>query len=262
MTTVLDPNKAKTARRVVEVLEFFDEQNRHATVMDIARRYKRPQSSTSELLAILVEMGLLYKDPNSRSFTPTPRAAMLGSQCQPSLVRDGRLSMTMDRLHALTGQGVAVLGMVGLQVQMFRWMASPQPIATSLPNALSGGVLGALSDSAAGWLLLSTLPSERREGVLRRLRAEASEERMFNPAVLRDRIENSGREGYAIGPAGFGATAQMCAVLLPTEAGERPMVVGLVHEPGQGADPQTLVAMLQKAVHECVNAADRIRLPL
>src|ERR1700756_2628914 len=126
MRTVQDPNKAKTARRVIEVLEFFDEQNRQATVMDIARRYNRPQSSTSELLAILVDMGLLYKDPNSRSFTPTPRAAMLGSQCQPTLVRDGRLSMMMDRLVAQTGQGAAVLGMVGLQVQMFRWMPGAQ----------------------------------------------------------------------------------------------------------------------------------------
>jgi DNA-binding IclR family transcriptional regulator len=262
MTTVLDPNKAKTARRVVEVLEFFDEQNRHATVMDIARRYKRPQSSTSELLAILVEMGLLYKDPNSRSFTPTPRAAMLGSQCQPSLVRDGRLSMMMDRLVAQTGQGTAVMGMVGLQVQMFRWMAGERPIATAVPNGLSGGVLGRLSDSAAGWLLLSTLPSERREGVLRRLRAEAPEEQKFNPTILRERVEACGRQGYVLGPAGFGATAQMCAVLLPTEAGERPMVVGLVHEPGQGPEPATLVAMLQKAVQECIAAADRIRLPL
>jgi DNA-binding IclR family transcriptional regulator len=262
MTTVLDPNKAKTARRVVEVLEFFDEQNRHATVMDIARRYKRPQSSTSELLAILVEMGLLYKDPNSRSFTPTPRAAMLGSQCQPSLVRDARLSMTMDRLMGLTGQGTAVMGMVGLQVQMFRWLPGAQPVATSQPNGLSGGMLGPLSDSAAGWLLLSTLAPERREGVLRRLRAEATEENMFSPAVLRERVETSSRQGYAIGPAGFGATAQMCAVLLPTDAGERPMVIGLVYEPGQSPDPQTLVAMLQKAVQECVAAADRLRPPL
>ena len=96
--TSLFANKAKTARRVVEVLEFFDEQNRHVTVMDIVRRYNRPQSSTSELLASLVDLGLLYKDPSSRSYTLTPRAAILGSMSQPSLVRDGSLSMLIDRL--------------------------------------------------------------------------------------------------------------------------------------------------------------------
>ena len=56
-------NKAKIARRVIEVLEFFDDNHREATVMDIVRRCNRPQSSTSELLSSLVELGLLHKDP-------------------------------------------------------------------------------------------------------------------------------------------------------------------------------------------------------
>ena len=59
-------NKAKIAKRVVEVLDFFDDDHREATVMDIVRRYNRPQSSTSELLSSLVELGLLYKDPYSK----------------------------------------------------------------------------------------------------------------------------------------------------------------------------------------------------
>jgi DNA-binding IclR family transcriptional regulator len=262
MTTVLDPNKAKTARRVIEVLEFFDEQNRHATVMDIARRYKRPQSSTSELLAILVEMGLLYKDPNSRSFRPTPRAALLGSLCQPTMVRDGRLSMLSDRLVSQTGQGAAVMGMVGLQVQMFRWIPGSKPVASTLPNGLSGGALGSLCDSAAGWLLLSTVPTERREGVLRRLRAEAPADRAFNTAEIREHVEQAARQGYAVGPAGFGATAQMCAALVPAEAGERPLVLGLIHEAGEGHEPHAMAAMLQKALRECVDAYEKIHLPL
>src|ERR1700751_2845681 len=153
MGTARDQNKAKTARRVIEVLEFFDEQNRHATVMDIARRYKRPQSSTSELLAILVEMGLLYKDANSRCFMPTPRAAMLGSLFQPSIVRDGRLSMMVERLSAQTGLGVAVMGMVRLAVQIFRWLDGVRPLTTSLAHGLAGGAQAPLYANAAGWLL-------------------------------------------------------------------------------------------------------------
>ena len=75
-------NKAKIARRVVEVLQFFDEAHPQATVMDIVRRYVRPQSRTSELLSSLVELGILYKDGQSRSYRPTPRAAMLGGSTQ------------------------------------------------------------------------------------------------------------------------------------------------------------------------------------
>ena len=58
MATV-ESNKAKIAKRVVEVLEFFDDDHPRATVMDIVRRYDRPQSSTSELLSSLAGLGLL-----------------------------------------------------------------------------------------------------------------------------------------------------------------------------------------------------------
>ena len=74
-----ESNKAKIAKRVIEVLDFFDDSHPTATVMDIVRRYDRPQSSTSELLSTLVELGILYKDNASRSYTLTPRAAILGT---------------------------------------------------------------------------------------------------------------------------------------------------------------------------------------
>src|ERR1700754_681209 len=103
MATVLDSNKAKTARRVIEVLDYFDDQHREATVMDIVRRYDRPQSSTSELLSSLVELGLLHKDAYSRSYSLTARAALLGVAGQAPAVRDGRLVGLLDRLVAQTG---------------------------------------------------------------------------------------------------------------------------------------------------------------
>ena len=69
----IESNKAKIANRVIEVFDFFDENHTEATVMDIVRRYGRPQSSTSELLSSLVNLGLLYKDPQTRSYSPTWR---------------------------------------------------------------------------------------------------------------------------------------------------------------------------------------------
>ncbi|MGB8365246.1 MAG: helix-turn-helix domain-containing protein [Rhizomicrobium sp.] len=252
METGIRPNKAKTARRVIEILEYFDEQKRHATVMDIARRYRCPQSSTSELLAILVEMGLLYKDPNMRYYMPTPRAAMLGSLFQPSAVRDGRLSMLTDRLAAQTGLGTALMGMVGVNVQIFRWITGSRPLATTVPNGLSGGFQKRLCDSAAGWLLLSTIPPERREGVMRRLKAEAPDDCKFSHSEMLERVQACGRQGYAAGPAGFSATADMCAVLLPSEPDERPMVLGFIYEPSDEIDPDALIALLQKSVQSCV----------
>ena len=120
-------NKAKIAKRVIEVLDFFDHDHRSATVMDIVRRYDRPQSSTSELLSSLVDLGLLYKDMTTRSYTLTPRAALLGSQTQPDIIRDGRLTNLVHKIAAQTHLSVGIFGMVGLEAQIFSGITASRP---------------------------------------------------------------------------------------------------------------------------------------
>jgi DNA-binding IclR family transcriptional regulator len=243
-------NKAKIAKRVIEVLEFFDEEHREATVMDIVRRYKRPQSSTSELLTSLVDLGLLYKDPHSRSYTLTPRAAMLGSHFQPDLVRDGRLTTLVDRLQSQTGLCVAVFGMVSLNAQIFSWRAAGRRIAQG-SQVLCGGLQERLTDSAAGWLLLSSIAQPRRDGLVRRLNAEAGEDRKFSFAEMSARLDSCNERGYAVGQLGYGTDAQTCAVLLPGQPENRPLALGFVYEPGDAIDQSALVQCLQYAAQRC-----------
>ncbi len=252
MATVLKPAKAKAAQRVIEVLDFFDEQHRQASVMDIARRYNRPQSSTSELLASLVDLGLLYKDAASRSYTLTPRAAILGSLSQPRVVRDGVLSTLVDDLRSQTGHGVVLVGMVGPNAQIFRWKPGVRPLESIAGQGLFSGVQDRLCDTAAGWLLLSTLPTQRREGLLRRLNAEAADDRKFAHGEMSGRIQECDREGYAIGPMGFDISASLAAVLLPSEPNERPMALGFVYNKADDVDPTSLIAVLERSVHQCL----------
>jgi DNA-binding IclR family transcriptional regulator len=248
----VESNKAKIAKRVIEVLEFFDEEHPQATVMDIVRRFNRPQSSTSELLSSLVDLGLLYKDPCSRSYSPTPRAAMLGSAVQPGAVRDGRLTGLIDRLSAQTGLGVAVLGMVGLKAQIFGWRAGKHNLRTSGPAGFCGGQQEHLSETAAGWLLLSTVAQPRRDGMIRRLNAEAAPERKFSFPEMASRIQLSRDKNYASGVAGFGSIADITAVLLPGQPDHQPLAVGLVYEPTGQIDPAALLQSLNDAVAACI----------
>ena len=244
-------NKAKFAKRVIEVLEFFDEEHPQATVMDIVRRFDRPQSSTSELLYCLVEVGLLYKDPHSRSYSPTPRAALLGRTAQPSLVRDGRLTGLIDRLSAQTGLGVGVFGMVGLQAQLYSWRGGQRAVRTSNPFGICGGQKDHLSSSAAGWLLLSTVPQPRRESMLRRLNAEAAPDRKFCVSDLAARVQQCHDQGAVTDVAGFDSTAQISAVLFPGLPQNQPLAIGFAYEPSEQIDPTLLVQTLKDAVERC-----------
>jgi DNA-binding IclR family transcriptional regulator len=248
----VESNKAKIAKRVIEVLEFFDEEHPEATVMDIVRRFNRPQSSTSELLSSLVDLGLLYKNPCSRSYAPTPRAAMLGSSVQPGMVRDGRLTGLIDRLSAQTGLGVAVFGMVGLKTQIFNWRGGKRTLRTSGAAGFCGGQQEHLSDSAVGWLLLSTIPAPRREGMIRRLNAEASPERKFAGAEMSTVVQQCRDNGHASGVAGFGSIADITAVLLPGQPDNQPLAIGLVYEPSGQIDAAALLESLRDAVGRSV----------
>lgn len=249
-------NKAKIARRVIEVLEYFDDNHREATVMDIVRRYDRPQSSTSELLSSLVELGLLYKDPYSRSYSLTPRAALLGTAGQSGMVRDGRLVALIDRLAAQTGLSVALFGMVGLRSQIINWRTGSRCSAGAV-RGLAGGVQEALADSASGWLLLSTVDKSRSDGVLRRLNAEAAEDRKFVASEMAERVQTIRESGHVIGPAGFGSSATVIATLLPSDSADHPLAIGLVHGSEDRVNADSLLDCLHEAIRQMLHPEEQ-----
>jgi DNA-binding IclR family transcriptional regulator len=65
----------------------------------------------------MIQLGLLTKYPNLRTFSLTPRAVLLGSTVQTGMVRDGRLVRIMDRLAAQTGLEIALFAIAGVNTQ-------------------------------------------------------------------------------------------------------------------------------------------------
>jgi DNA-binding IclR family transcriptional regulator len=253
MAAVLEPTKAKIAKRVIEIFEYFDSGSEKATVMDIVRRYGHPQSSTSELLASLVDMGLLYKDPQSRYFSPTPRMATLGTFAQPEIIRDGRLFSSMDRLANVTRSGVALFGMVGTCVQIFRW----SPDAHAATRDIGCGLSTRLSDSTAGLLMLAALPPKQAEKLLWRLHAEPSNEPKFNPLQLGKMVAEFRRRGHATGPSGFASKTQVTAKLLPCSVDDRPLALGIIYAADAPVDNYALIATLNRCIKDCTNTEEK-----
>lgn len=250
MASAPQVNKVKIAKRVIEVFEYFDVDHRSATVMDIARRYGRPQSSTSELLSSLVELGFLYKNTRARSYSLTPRVAVLGAAAQPRLFNGGLLPQ-MERLARNTGCSVALIGMVGVQAQIFRWVAS----TTWTGKALSAGSSEPMSAGMAGMLLLSTQAPDVCSRMLRRLNAEAGAEQKFSHCEALEQVRLFGRQGWAAGASGFDANADMVGLLLPHEDGGRPLVLALLHDRAGGADANVLFSEMRAVVAECLDVA-------
>ena len=251
MAVALESGKTKIARRVIEVFEFFAVENRRATVMDIVRRYGRPQSSTSELLCALVEMGLLYKDPQSRSYAPTPRLAALGHACQPQAIGDGRLFAYMDRLAQTSRCGVGLFGIVGTHVQIFRWSQAAELDGRDL----GCGSSALLSSSAVGLLLLSSLGLSQASKILWRLNAEAGPGERFDLTDANQQVTRFAQNGNATGNSGFVPNTRATAVLLPDQLGERRLALGVIYPDASAVDPDALVSTLTHAVQGCLSDA-------
>ncbi|GLR69045.1 transcriptional regulator [Acidocella aquatica] len=251
MATALEPNKTKIAKRVIEVFEFFNETSRKATVMDIVRRYGRPQSSTSELLSSLVEMGLLYKDSRSRYYSPTPRLAALGTSAQPGIIRDGRLFALMDRLARTTRNSVALFGMVGTYVQVFHFSSGADPMVGNIDY----GASEQLSASTAGQLLLSTLPPDQAGRMLWRLNAEAPAESKFKQAEIRANVSLFRRQGHAVGPAGFAPGLNVVTTLLPRFGAERALALGVLYQATSPLETVPLIEAMREGIAQCTTNA-------
>lgn len=244
MATALESNKTKIARRVIEVLEFFADGADRATVMDVARKYGRPQSSTSELLSAMVELGLLYKEPQSRSYAPTPRIAALGAAAQPAAVRNGRLFGLMDRLARSSRLPVALFGLVGTRVQVLRVTTGDRAPAGTPGN----GDAVSLSDSAAGLLLLAAQGPVAAGRMLWRLNGEAGPGQRFDLAAKKNLLGQYGRDGHATGDCGFNPAMQITAMLTGTPHERAPMALAFLYPRDAPVDAGALVATLRRGL--------------
>ena len=103
MARGLESKTVKSAKRVLELLEFVSDERRSVSVMDVCRALDYPQSSTSELLSCLVHLGYLHHDRAGRTFRPTVRVATIGHHVTPTPQRRGLLFDMADSVHEATG---------------------------------------------------------------------------------------------------------------------------------------------------------------
>jgi len=216
----------KSARRVLELLEYFTPERPQVTVMDIARTLGYPQSSTSELLRSLVELGYLHYDRYQRQYRPTVRVALLGAWVQPYLFREGHLLPMMDEISEATGQMVALATQVGLAVHYVHVIQGTSTMRMVVPQ----GSVRPLLRSAMGRLFLSQQDDDFIVKLAHRLNSEETEANQVKPAQLLRDIEQIRKQQYALSLDMVTPGGGMIAVMLPpVEPGDdsQPLALGV-----------------------------------
>jgi DNA-binding IclR family transcriptional regulator len=161
-------NSVKSAMRVLEILEFFDDIQAEATVLEVARALEYPQSSTSALLRTLHSSGYLHHDPRKRTYVTSVRAAILGSWVGANFAREGRIIELMRRLNAETGDTILLASRNGLYSQYIHVVQ-----ATSAARLhLSIGTVRPLVTSGTGYVFLGALSDAEVFRIVNRSNAE------------------------------------------------------------------------------------------
>ncbi len=209
--------RIKSAERVLQLLEYFNERRTEATVMDISRALALPQSSTSELLKCVTALGYLAYDPHRRSFRPTARVALLGAWVQPSLFRTGRLFSLMDELSAVTGEYVSAGMLVGSDVRHVHVVQPKKDTRLVCPERTD-----LTPHTAMGRILLAHLPTDAVRKFLHRHNAESEPRWRVAPSEYVNELAIDRERGYSLAfntvwPNG----GMVCAALPPTEDGQR-----------------------------------------
>lgn len=183
----------KSAGRVLQVLEFFDEVQREARVQEIAERLAFPQSSTSVLLKCLVQLGYLDYDGSTRSFLPSPRVALLGTWLDKGPVRNGSLIRMMEELSEKTGEIVILAARNGIYSHYIHVLQARTSMRFHVPNASRRLVVW----SATGFALLVREKDEVVRGLCLRTNAEAPKD---HPTIdlkkVRANVQKTRESGY------------------------------------------------------------------
>lgn len=185
----------KSAHRVLEILEYFDQDRRFATVMDMSRTLNYPQSSTSELLRCLTRLGYLHYNRVRRTYSPTARVALLGAWVKPSLFRGGPLLSAIDDLAQATGETVILSTSSNYVLQHLHVIHGNDEHAI---DAHAGDELPVLH-SPQGRLLLSSYRNENIRSAVHRLNAEEEDiSRHVRVAELLSEFANLRERGWII----------------------------------------------------------------
>lgn len=247
-----DSPTVKSARRVLEILEYFAQGVREATVMEVANALVYPQSSTSVLLSSLATMGYLRFDPARRTYAPTLRVMLLGSWLQDQLFGQGSLISVMERLRQRTGQTVMIGLRQGIHVRFIFSLQGKASQALRYPV----GVLRPVCRSAVGKMLLSALPDSQVLKIARH--ANAQETDPTHRVSTRELIEEIGairERGWAMSVDYPQPNRATLAVALPELHGQPAMALTV------GSSKPTMLARQEQFLAELRSACEALAAP-
>ena len=213
----------KSARRVMEILELFDEVQAPMQLIDISRRLNYPAASALALLKSLQAMDYVAFDPIQKSYFPTIRVALLGGWIQGQVFMNGTIVSLMNALVEATGETV----MLGMQNDIYAQYVHTLQSAKALRYFLKPGSLRPICRSATGHVLLADQPDDQIRKLIKKINSrQEAQEPPVNEAALLQEINTVRKQGYAYSDQLTDGISAI-SLLLPYRVNGRAVSIGI-----------------------------------
>ena len=107
----------KTAKRIFEVLEYFEDVKRPISLKEVSAKCDYPTSSAAALLKSMVVLGYLSYDSYNRTYLPTMRIAQMGGWLNTGLFGDSAILALVDYVHQELDELVSISTQSDLHAQ-------------------------------------------------------------------------------------------------------------------------------------------------
>jgi DNA-binding IclR family transcriptional regulator len=216
----------KSAGRVFQILELFQQQKRPLSVREIAEHFGYPLVSASLLVKSIATLGYLTYDRQARTYFPTMRVLMLGEWLQQSVFIGDRIVPLVHAIAQQTGETAMVAAQNDIYSQYLYVVPSRYPLQF-YPQV---GALRPLCWSGTGFALLSQLPDESVRKMYQRSRMRLPKSEFPIAMTLESVLEHvrlARRRGYALTRNMTTPGSAVVAVPLPVSASGARLVIGV-----------------------------------
>lgn len=213
----------KSARRIFEVLEYFEEVQRPISLKEISTKYDYPTSSAAALLKSMVTLGYLFYDSYNRTYMPTMRIAQMGGWLNSGLFGESAILALVDHVHQTLDELVSISTQSDLHAQYIHCLQTHKRLRFDIKI----GDIRPLAISGVGRTILSVHTDMEIARLIRRINASCPPAERIEFDDLMKIINGIRRDGYMFSKHIITQDAGVIAIPLPKRSFGRILVLGV-----------------------------------
>ncbi|MEO4000830.1 IclR family transcriptional regulator [Mesorhizobium sp. CAU 1732] len=206
----------KQVVNVLELLEFFAERKKAASLAEVSQHFGWPRSSTFNLLSTLVSRGFLYEPEARGRFYPTPRWLTLAQEVAAAEPLPEALLSLLKDIAQKSGETVWIAAQSGQHAVFLEVIESK----ASVRYTAKVGTRVPLHGTATGQAIMSQLPPAQQTSLLRKaVFKRYGEGSPMSIEAVEDSIRVSLNRGWFVSSSAF--TPDLGGIAVPIVFGDR-----------------------------------------